>query len=451
MKSDRVVKKVPAPPLRPIDHDQLFLSKHHLDGKPNWRLLKDHLKQEGRVNKADCLQLIQMASTLFRREPNLIELQDPVTIVGDIHGQYYDMLKLLDLGGNPERTKYVFLGDYVDRVAFSLEVLLVLYALKVNFPNTLFLLRGNHECRQLTTFFSFRKECLYKHDLELYDRCMESFDCMPLACVVDGKFLTVHGGLGPEMVTLADINAISRFQEPPKQGSFCDILWADPYETDSRSAGFRTNDVRGCSYFFTKEAVVPFLKRNDLLSVIRAHEAQLDGFKMYNWNGDEDFPAVITVFSAPNYCDVYNNKGAIIKFENSTLNIQQFNYTQHPYCLPDFMDVFAWSLPFVLDRVSEILLYVMVPGSGSDGELTRDLQSDLRQQRREAISDAVRSIVQLMKKHQGSEASLVSRIKQAVSADRLPSGVLQAKPLDSTEDFFVRARSYDIVNEKRPE
>jgi serine/threonine-protein phosphatase 2B catalytic subunit len=314
-----------------------------------------------------------MASTLFRREPNLIELQDPVTIVGDIHGQFYDMLKLLDLGGNPERTKYVFLGDYVDRGAFSLEVLLVLYALKVNFPNTLFLLRGNHECRQLTTFFSFRKECLYKHDLELYDRCMESFDCMPLACVVDGKFLTVHGGLGPEMVTLADINAISRFQEPPKQGSFCDILWADPYETEStRSAGFRTNDVRGCSYFFTKEAVVPFLKRNDLLSVIRAHEAQLDGFKMYNWNGEEDFPAVITVFSAPNYCDVYNNKGAIIKFENSTLNIQQFNYTQHPYCLPDFMDVFAWSLPFVLDRVSEILLYVMAPGSSSDGELTRD-------------------------------------------------------------------------------
>jgi serine/threonine-protein phosphatase 2B catalytic subunit len=209
--------------------------------------------------------------------------------------------------------------------------------------------------------------------------------------------------------------------------------------------------VRGCSYFFTKEAVVPFLKRNDLLSVIRAHEAQLDGFKMYNWNGEEDFPAVITVFSAPNYCDVYNNKGAIIKFENSTLNIQQFNYTQHPYCLPDFMDVFAWSLPFVLDRVSEILLYVMAPGSSSDGELTRDLQTDLRQQRREAISGAVRSVVQLMKKHQGSEANLVSRIKQAVSADRLPSGIMQAKPLDSTEDFFVRARSYDIVNEKRPE
>ena len=414
--------------------------------------------------KADCLQIVQMAQALFRREPNLVELQDPVTIVGDIHGQYYDMLKLLDLGGNPERTKYVFLGDYVDRGSFSLEVVMVLFSIKINYPSTVFLLRGNHECRQLTTFFSFRKECLYKHDLELYDRCMECFDCMPLACIVDGKFLTVHGGIGPDINTLADINAINRFQEPPKLGSYCDILWADPLETEGRTQPFRTNDVRGCSYFFTKEAVVSFLKRNDILSVIRAHEAQLDGFKMYNWNGEEDFPAVITVFSAPNYCDVYNNKGAIIKFENSTLNIQQFNYTQHPYCLPDFMDVFAWSLPFVMERVSEILYYLMkpkpsdrrVPDTDGASDMARHLQDDMREQRRELVSDCVKSIVQIMKKTQGAggnQGELISKIKQAVSADRVPGELLkqQAKPLDSTEDFFARARKYDSVNEKRPE
>lgn len=85
---------------------------------------------------------------------------------------------------------------------------------------------------------------------------------------------------------------------------------------------FIYNEVRGCSYFFGVQAVNLFLKKNNLLSVIRAHEAQLDGYKMHRWNGPNDFPVVITIFSAPNYCDVYNNKGAVIKFENNTLNIQ---------------------------------------------------------------------------------------------------------------------------------
>lgn len=78
---------------------------------------------------------------------------------------------------------------------------------------------------------------------------------------------------------------------------------------------FKNNEVRGCSYFFNQDAINSFLQKNKLLSVLRAHEAQLDGYKMHRWNGPQDFPVVITIFSAPNYCDVYNNKGAVIKFE----------------------------------------------------------------------------------------------------------------------------------------
>jgi len=111
-----------------------------------------------------------------------------------------------------------------------------------------------------------------------------------------------------------------------------------------------------------------FLDNNNLLSVIRAHEAQLDGYKMHRWTGGADFPIVITIFSAPNYCDVYNNKGAIIKFENNTLNIQQFNFTPHPYLLPNFMDIFTWSIPFVAEKVTEMLYTLVKPAFEANDE-----------------------------------------------------------------------------------
>lgn len=145
---------------------------------------------------------------------------------------------------------------------------------------------------------------------------MDSFDVYPLSCVVNGKFLALHGGISPELRSLDDIKRIDRFKEPPRQGVFCDVLWADPVDNEAGTCEvfYKNNEVRGCSYFFGQNAVNKFLEANNLLSVIRAHEAQLEGFKMHRWNGPSDFPVVITLFSAPNYCDVYNNKGAIIKF-----------------------------------------------------------------------------------------------------------------------------------------
>ena len=116
---------------------------------------------------------------------------------------------------------------------------------------------------------------------------------------------------------LDDIRKIDRFREIPKTGLFCDLMWADP--VDSKTGVCDTlvkhNDVRGCSYYFGSELTKQFFFMNKIISVIRAHEAQAEGFKMYKWSGAEKFPAVITIFSAPNYCDFYNNKGAVIKFE----------------------------------------------------------------------------------------------------------------------------------------
>eukprot|EP01015_Nassula_variabilis_P026016 TRINITY_DN514_c0_g1_i8.p1 TRINITY_DN514_c0_g1~~TRINITY_DN514_c0_g1_i8.p1 ORF type:complete len:262 (+),score=36.54 TRINITY_DN514_c0_g1_i8:56-841(+) len=167
---------------------------------------------------------------------------------------------------------------------------------------------------------------------------------------------------------IRDSNKIDRVKEPPRQGLFCDLLWSDPVDNDDGSCQgvFKSNDVRGCSYFFGLDAINKFLDQNNLLSVIRAHEAQVDGYKMHRWSGSSEFPAVITIFSAPNYCDVYNNKAAVIKFENNTLNIQQFNYSQHPYILPNFMDIFTWSIPFVAEKVTEMLFNVSKTSEDDD-------------------------------------------------------------------------------------
>ena len=289
------------------------------------------------------MYLISTVKPIFQSEDNITSINDPITIVGDIHGQYYDFLKILEIGGSPAFTNYLFLGDYVDRRIFSIEVLLLLYALKISYPKSIILLRGNHETRQMTSFFNFRLEVLYKFDLEIYDMIMESFDCMPLACIVNKKYLALHGGISPNLITLSDLLLIDRFHEPPREGLFCDVLWSDPVESANGSLPerFKYNNLRSCSFFYGTQAVNSFLKQNGLACIIRAHEAQLEGYKMHKWNGSAKFPVVITVFSAPNYCDCYNNKGAVLKLFDNTINIQQYTFNLHPYHLPNFLNVFS--------------------------------------------------------------------------------------------------------------
>ena len=142
----------------------------------------------------------------------------------------------------------------------------------------------------------------------------------------------------------------------------CDILWADPLEEfgqEKTGEFFVHNHVRGCSYFFSYPAACAFLEKNNLLSIIRAHEAQDAGYRMYRKTRTTGFPSVMTIFSAPNYLDVYNNKAAVLKYENNVMNIRQFNCTPHPYWLPNFMDVFTWSLPFVGEKITDMLIAIL--------------------------------------------------------------------------------------------
>lgn len=306
----------------------------------NIPLIKDHLYREGKIKKQEVKELILKCTDILRRrivkarrraQPAAAQGQHfgdwrhPRVSKGDCR-QYYDFVKMLDLLPDLSQSKYLFLGDYVDRGEFSMECLILIFCLKISYPSQIFLMRGNHESRQMTGFFNFRTECtilltigLEKYDQEIYELVMIAFDALPLAAVINGRFLCVHGGLSPEMNDKTDIDTISRFQEPPMCGMFCDLLWSDPATEEhgrpkNSMEPFVHNDVRGCSYFFGYEACNRFLRRNNYLTLIRAHEAKLDGYQCHNWN-NEPFPQVITIFSAPNYCGVYQNVAGFINFE----------------------------------------------------------------------------------------------------------------------------------------
>ena len=219
-KNNRQVPSVKPPPGRPLS-SELIWDTAQSPNVPNWKALRDHLKRDGIVQRQDVVKLIELSAAVLKGEGNLIYTNDPITVVGDIHGQFHDMLKLLSVGGEPENTKYLFLGDFVDRGCFSLEVMLLVMALKVRFATTIFVLRGNHECRQMTSSFNFRTEILTKYDQEVYAMFMDLMDCMPLSAVINGKFIAFHGGISPELRTLNDINKLDRFKEPPKSG----LIW----------------------------------------------------------------------------------------------------------------------------------------------------------------------------------------------------------------------------------
>jgi len=484
---------VPLPPAQLLTADVFWNTK----GFPDVDLLQEHLVVEGAVAKELLLDLIRKATDLFQAEPNLLKLSDPIAVVGDVHGQFYDLVKLLEVGGKPGDTQYIFLGDYVDRGSYSVEVLALLFALKIKYPRRVRMLRGNHECRQMTCFFNFREECEHKYDVAVYEAFMEAFDSLPLGATINGNFLAVHGGLSPDLKHLKAIVHIQRFTEPPREGLLCDLLWSDPLEfkdegAPSSSGGAKSphfihNEVRGCSYFFSVEGTVKFLQRNQLLSIIRAHEAQLEGYKMHKTNPSTGFPSVITIFSAPNYCDVYNNKGAILKFDNSTLNVLQYDCSPHPYHLPNFMDVFTWSMPFVIEKVTEMLYQILQPeGKVIDDDELPPLPLALNSICRESLSTegnrAVELACQLSRRSTEGlveEASAHDRIRQKVKAvgriarifktlrqeretvirlkgvcpgHRLAPGLLLAGKdrMRSELEVFQHMQGVDSRNEKRP-
>lgn len=242
-------------------------------------------------------------------QKNIINVPHPVTLVGDIHGQFYDLIEVFTVAGRPPFTSYLFMGDYVDRGHFSVETLLLLFALKLRYNSKISLLRGNHETRQITQVYGFYDECLKKFGgSEIWQICCEVFDCLPLAAVVgEGTTearLAVHAGITPLCETLDQVNLLDRFHEVPHEGAVCDLVWSDPEETNGWGVS-----PRGAGFVFGGDIVHNFNHKNSLKQICRSHQLVMVGFK-------EMFDSqLVTIWSAPNYCYRCGNAGAVFEID----------------------------------------------------------------------------------------------------------------------------------------
>jgi len=291
----------------------------------------EYMKGQQIVAKQYVASILIQLKCILEKLPSLIELSTPpenyFTVCGDTHGQFYDLLNIFEVnGGRPcEERPYLFNGDFVDRGSFSVEVVLALFAYKVLYPNHMHLLRGNHETRNMNKIYGFDGEVKAKYDDTILDLFTEVFRLLPLCATINKKVVIMHGGLFQEEgVKLEQIKKISRNCEPPDSGLMSDILWSDPQPFPGRGPS-----KRGVGLAFGPDVTAKFLEDNGLELLVRSHEVKDEGYLQ------EHDGKLITVFSAPNYCDQMGNKGASIRFfEDCKPNFVQFEAVPHPPVKP---------------------------------------------------------------------------------------------------------------------
>uniref|UniRef100_A0A672Q9S8 Serine/threonine-protein phosphatase n=1 Tax=Sinocyclocheilus grahami TaxID=75366 RepID=A0A672Q9S8_SINGR len=240
---------------------------------------------------------------IFLSQPILLELEAPLKICGDVHGQYYDLLRLFEYGGYPPESNYLFLGDYVDRGKQSLETICLLLAYKVKYPENFFLLRGNHECASINRIYGFYDECKRRYNIKLWKTFTDCFNCLPVAAIVDEKIFCCHGGKSSFLDCLLEVWRI--FTNRYKiikclSGRYKDVM------------GWGEND-RGVSFTFGSDVVAKFLHKHDMDLICRAHQVVEDGYEFFAKR------QLVTLFSAPNYCGEFDNAGAMMSVDETLM------------------------------------------------------------------------------------------------------------------------------------
>jgi len=253
--------------------------------------------------------IIDTVTPILSDQPTLLELEAPLQLVGDIHGQFHDLLRLFEHCGWPPDANYLFLGDYVDRGKNGIETIAMLLTYKILYPENFFLLRGNHECASINRIYGFYDECKRRFNIKMWKKFQDAFNVLPFAAVVDEKIFCIHAGLSPDLNTPDQIKRIQRPTDVPDSGLLCDMLWSDP---EADISGWAEND-RGVSYTFGADVVSKFLQKHDYDLVVRAHQVVEDGYEFF---ADRQ---LVTLFSAPNYCGEFDNAGAVMAIDESLM------------------------------------------------------------------------------------------------------------------------------------
>ncbi|KAH9577192.1 Calcineurin-like phosphoesterase domain [Trypanosoma melophagium] len=261
-----------------------------------------------RLLKEDIIRtVLRRVRPVLMSQPMLVNLEAPVNVCGDIHGQINDLVEIFRAGGMPPASRYLFLGDYVDRGKYGTEVITVLLGLKVLYPDKMYVLRGNHESDSICRIYGFFDEVKRRFSVKLFKEFTDVFNCLPIAALIEEIALCMHGGLSPELQHLQQINQIRRPLVVPDMGLACDLLWSDPEEN---SSGWMQSE-RGVSYTFGEDVVRRVCEKLNIDIVLRAHQVVDNGYAFF---ADR---RLVTIFSASNYCGEFTNSGAMMVMDET--------------------------------------------------------------------------------------------------------------------------------------
>lgn len=254
------------------------------------------------LNENIIRSILRRVRPILLSQPMLVPVEAPVNVCGDLHGQITDLVEIMKAGGLPPNSRYLFLGDYVDRGKYGSEVITVLLGFKVLYPEQVYILRGNHETDSICRIYGFFDEVKRRFSVKLFKEFTDVFNCLPISALIDEVALCMHGGLSPELLSLRQIERIPRPLVVPDEGIACDLLWADPEEGTS---GWQSSE-RGVSYVFGEDVAKAMCKRLGIDVLLRAHQVVDNGYAFFANR------QVVTIFSASNYCGEFTNCGAMM-------------------------------------------------------------------------------------------------------------------------------------------
>lgn len=239
-------------------------------------------------------QLCCEARGFLAEQPPLLEINGKVTIVGDLHGNIQDTIRVIAASNWLLSDSIIlFLGDYVDRGEYSVEVVTLLLSLMLEFPKRVFLLRGNHEFREMNANYGFRAQICQEFGSDcLWILFNSVFEYLSIAAVVNGTIFCVHGGISQQLKKLSQITGMEKpIVSCSESKLLSDLMWSDPNPEYS----YYQESTRGHGCLFGPVAVLRFVKDFSFTKVIRAHQCVKSGIEMFA-NG-----MVLTVFSSSNY------------------------------------------------------------------------------------------------------------------------------------------------------